>query len=75
MQKQFRRQGHWALASDGAQWILQHRGGNAWHAVSFVTSTKKMLARCMRKRRVPHGTLVKLLAGLPDTFMSWRATA
>ena len=44
----------WALASDGMQWILLHNhrqdGTGRWQAVSFVHSTRDILARCMREK-------------------------
>src|SRR5262249_30349743 len=47
--RQFAVSGKWALASDGLQWILQRKrsGRPPWRAVSFVRSTKDILARCM----------------------------
>jgi hypothetical protein len=53
----FATSGGWALASDGAQWILQRRYANGWRNVSFVRSDD---AR-------------QLLAGLPETFDLWKA--
>jgi hypothetical protein len=63
----------WALASDGIQWILQRRYDKGWRNVSFVHSTKDILARCMREKGVELGTAVLLLAGLPDTFDQWKS--
>jgi hypothetical protein len=60
--------GDWALATDGIQWILQRREGKGWRALSFVRSTKDILARCMREKGVEPGTADLLLAGLPDRF-------
>jgi hypothetical protein len=40
--------GRWSVASDDVQWIL--RSGQ--HAVSFVHSTREVLARCMREKGV-----------------------
>jgi len=67
----------WALASDGVQWMLmrcrsQRLGG--WKAVSFVRSTRDILARCMREKGVDEDTARLLLAGLPDTFDQWKAS-
>jgi len=42
-----------------------------WGAVSFVRSTKDILARCMREKGVDEGTAAVLLAGLPDIFDRW----
>ncbi len=50
-------EGEWALASDGLQWMLmRHRKGrDPWRAVSFVSSSKDVLARCMREKGVEPG--------------------
>ena len=64
--------GDWAVGTDGIQWMLMRRHsrkrGDTWDPVSFVRSTRDILARCMREKGVEDGTAVKLLAGLPDTF-------
>lgn len=66
--------GDWALASDGHQWMLMRGQLNGqWRALSFVSSTKDILARCCREKGVDAPTALKLLAGLPDTFDEWRA--
>lgn len=67
--------GDWALASDGIQWMLMRRRSQTkggWRAVSFVRSTKEILARCMREKGTDEDTAAKLLAGLPDTFDQWK---
>jgi hypothetical protein len=68
-------QNDWAVASDGCQWILCRRrvdkGKLYWKPVSFVRSTKDILARCMREKGVDETTAAVLLAGLPDTFDRW----
>ena len=78
MDRVFATCGDWALASDGVQWMLMRRverkRGNCWDAVSFVRSSRDILARCMREKGVQPGTAVKLLSGLPDTFDEWNAT-
>ncbi len=65
----------WALASDGIQWTLMRerarKGAVGWQPVSFVRSTKDILARCMREKGVEAGTADFLLAGLPATFDEW----
>jgi hypothetical protein len=67
----------WALASDGIQWMLMRRhprkDRDTWDPVSFVRSTKDILARCMREKGVEPGTADLLLAGLPDTFDQWKS--
>jgi hypothetical protein len=60
-----------ALASDGIQWILQRREGTKWCGVSFVRSTRDVLARCMREKGVPGDDAQKVLDTLPDTFKAW----
>jgi len=72
----FREAGHWALASDGVQWTLmrrrsEERGG--WVPISFVHSSRDILARCMREKGVEHDAAAILLKGLPDTFDAWKA--
>ena len=65
--------GDWAVASDGVQWILQRgyaKGG--WRNVSFVRSTRDILARCMRENGINEDTAAQLLSGLPDTFDQWK---
>jgi hypothetical protein len=56
----------WAVASDGLQWILQRRAGESWEAVSFVRTTRDMLAEIIREHNAPVG----LLSGSPETFDS-----
>jgi hypothetical protein len=56
LERQFAISGGWALGSDGLQWILyrqrsEKHGG--WVGVSFVRSTKDILARCMREKGCP----------------------
>jgi hypothetical protein len=69
--KQFRVADRWALASDGLQWILQRRKGDQWRPVSFVRSTKEILARCMREKGTPPEDAERLLDGLSDIFDEW----
>jgi len=68
--------GDWAVASDGIQWMLMRRhkrpDRDTWDPISFVRSTRDVLARCMREKGVEPGTAVKLLSGLPDTFGQWK---
>jgi hypothetical protein len=45
--------------------------GDADHPVSFVRSTRDVLARCMREKGVPAEDAAVLLAGLPATFDEW----
>jgi hypothetical protein len=63
--------GDWALAADRLQWILQRRHAGGWRPVSFVSSSKDILARCMREEGVPADAAQRVLASLPDTFAEW----
>ena len=63
--------GDWAVASDGIQWILMRRRSQrlaGWKPVSFVRSSRDILARCMREKGTDEDTARLLLSGLPDTF-------
>jgi hypothetical protein len=68
----FATSGDWALASDGVQWILQRRYDTGWRNVSFVRSTRNVLAGCMREKGVSVFDARSLLSGLPDTFDQWK---
>jgi hypothetical protein len=72
--RQFAVSGHWALAADRVQWSLQrhNEGKDPWRPVSFVRSTRDILARCMREKECPPEDADRLLAGLPSTFEEWR---
>ena len=72
----FRQCGDWSLASDGIQWMLMKRYNavkQPWRPVSFVRSTKDILARCMREKGVGPDTADFLLLGLPDSFDRWKS--
>ena len=62
------RAGDWALGADVLQWVLYREG----RALSFVSSEKDILARCMREKGCPEREQLILLAGLPETFRGWR---
>jgi hypothetical protein len=69
--------GDWSVASDGIQWILQRSRSQrlgGWKPVSFVRSTRDILARCMREKGTDEDTAAQLLSGLPDTFDQWKTT-
>src|SRR5262245_33556292 len=70
-ERQFAISGRWALAADSLQWMLQRRAGQRWQSVSFVSSTRDILARCMREKGCPPADAERLLAGLPTTFEEW----
>ena len=58
------------LGPDDRQWILCREG----HAVSFVRSTKAILARCIRETGVEVSLEGKAaLDALADDFDSWKA--
>jgi hypothetical protein len=77
MDRVFAIEGDWALASDGMQWMLMRRHRrpaqtHTWDPLSFVRSTREVLARCMREKGVEAGTAIILLSGLPETFDEWK---
>jgi hypothetical protein len=61
-------QSGWAIASDGIQWILYRRHDGQQRSVSFVHSSRDVLARCMSENGVHPQTASELLKGLPPTF-------
>ena len=71
--------GDWAVASDGVQWMLMRRrtrpAGSYWQPVSFVRSTKDILARCMREKGVGAETARLLLEALPEASSSGKRTS
>jgi len=73
--RQFASSGKWGLAADSLQWIVQrfylNKGQPAWRSVSFVSSTRDVLARCLREKGCPPADAERLLAGLPPTFKEW----
>ena len=73
--RQFAISGKWALAADRLQWMVQrqylHRGEIKWQSVSFVSSTKDVLARCLSEKGCPPEDAERLLADLPSTFKQW----
>ncbi len=74
-EKLFRMSGRWALASDGLQWILLHQQGREkWYGISFVRSSRDVLARCCCEKGVPADDARRLLDGLPATFDEWQAS-
>jgi len=68
--------GDCALGADELQWILfrRQKGNTPWRGVSFVRSSRDILARCMREKGVDVDTARLLLSGLPDTFDQWKTT-
>jgi len=70
-ERQFAISGRWALAADRLQWMLQRRSGQGWQSVSFVSSTRDVLARCMCEKGCPPADAKRLLAALPSTFEEW----
>ena len=76
--RQFVVSGKWALAADRLQWMVQRRHMNKgqvkWESLSFVSSTRDVLARCLREKGCPPADAERLLAGLPATFEQWTKT-
>ena len=70
-ERQFAISGRWALAADSLQWMLQRRAGQRWQSVSFVSTTRDVLVRCMRDKGCPPADAERLLAALPSTFEEW----
>ena len=69
----------WALGNDNLQWILyrkqrrqEHDPRPSWHAVSFVSSTREVLERCMREKGVSPAEAIEMVRDLPDTFEQWK---
>jgi len=62
--------GDWAVATDGVQWMLcKRKKDGTWRPLSFVHSTKTVLAGCMREKGTPPKDMAVLLAALPDRFV------
>jgi hypothetical protein len=77
----FRKCGKWALGADAAQWILykqvkERRNADqiGWHGISFVSSDREILARCMVEKGCEASTAIILLEGLPNTYREWKAS-
>jgi hypothetical protein len=67
--------GDWAILTDGQQWILARRWKDGkWRGLSFVRSTRDVLARCLREKGAHNALAAELLAGLPQTFDDWKAS-
>ena len=67
--------GDWSVGADELQWILfRRKGRESWRGVSYVRSTRDILARCMREKGTDAATAQLLLSGLPDTFDQWKAS-
>jgi hypothetical protein len=69
--RQFAVSGDWALGADSLQWILYRRASRTkggWSAVSFVRSSREVLARCMREKKCPRDVSARLLADLPGNL-------
>jgi len=56
----------WAVADDGRQWILQRRVGDQWQSISFVRSTKAVLARCLKEAGATPAETNAILDPLPE---------
>jgi hypothetical protein len=75
MEKQFITSSGWALASEGAQWILQRKYRGQQKSVAFVRSTRDILARVLNEKGVAPETASELLETLPSTFTEWALRA
>jgi hypothetical protein len=67
--------GDWAVGADDVQWILYRRHSQrlgGWTGVSFVRSTRDIIARYMREKGIDEDTACLLLSGLPDTFDQYK---
>jgi len=67
----FAMSGDWALGADSLQWILYRRhskGADKWDPLSFVSSTRQILERCLSEKSCPPADAAALLSSLPDTF-------
>jgi hypothetical protein len=69
--------GEWSVSTDGLQWILRKRrklkGQPVWVGVSFVRSTRDILAGCMREKGCPPEDAVRLLAAISSEFSAQQA--
>jgi hypothetical protein len=63
--------GRWAITDGGIQWILQRRAGAQWQNISFVRSTKNILARCLRESGATPAEASAILDSLPDRHATW----
>jgi hypothetical protein len=65
--------GEWQVTCDDLQWILRRRkvvrGEGKWIPVSFVRSTKDILARCMREKGCPPEDGQRLLQAVGERFL------
>ena len=68
--RQIAAQGRWAIATDGAQWILQRRRGDRWQNLSFVRTTRDILARCLREKGAQPDALATRLPARRSCFRS-----
>jgi hypothetical protein len=76
--RRFAVSGQWALGADDVQWILyrdDHRKSGRWTPVSFVSSERGILERCMVGKGCPEKDAAVLLTGLPPTYVEWKKTA
>jgi len=70
-----------ALGADDLQWILYRSRklvvpdlspGN-WSPIAFISSTRDILARCVRESGFGDDTALSAVAGLASTFDAWKA--
>ena len=78
-ERQFAVSGDRALGADALQWVLyklwvHHKHGPQWRGISFVSSTRTVLERCMREKGCSELQRTILLTGLPQSFEEWSKT-
>ena len=70
-----------ALGADDLQWILYRSRAAVvpdlstrnWNPISFISSSRDILIRCVRESGFNDDTATLALAGLPSTFEAWKA--
>jgi hypothetical protein len=60
--------GLWAIATDGVQWIVQRYRGGRWRNISFIHSTRTVLARCLHEAGATPAEIHALLGGFHARF-------
>jgi hypothetical protein len=64
--------GDWQITTDGIQWIMRKRrslkGQTIWQGISFVRTTREIVARCLREAGCPLEDAQKLLGAISVRF-------
>ena len=71
----------YALGADDLQWIVYRSRARFapdldrrhWLAIAFVSSTREILARCVRESGFGDDTALSAVSMLPSTFGAWKA--